>query len=67
MSGLGDAVYIASLEAEAKKLDEMGDRLQKIIVGSSAMSEELKTKLTQMVAQRQKDASDIRVLIGGCT
>ena len=63
MSGLGDAVYIASLEAEAIKLDEMGDRLQQIILASPNMGEEFKAKLTQIATQRQKDAGEIRMLI----
>jgi hypothetical protein len=63
MSGLGTALLIASLEAEAKKLDKMGDRLQRIILQSPNMSEEAKAKVTQMAAQRQKAASEIRILI----
>jgi hypothetical protein len=63
MSGFGDLVWIKSLEAEAKKLDEMGDRLQEVITHSPNMSDEVKSKLTRQVAQRQKDASEIRMLI----
>ena len=63
MSGLGNTMYIASLEAEASKLEEMGDRIQKIILASPNMGEEFKTKLTRIATQRQKDASEIRMLI----
>jgi hypothetical protein len=48
---------------DAKRLDEMGDGLQQLILRSPNMSEERKKRLTEEVARRQQDASDLRKLI----
>lgn len=63
MNGIGDAVAKAGLEAQVRKLDELSDGLQEIILKSSSMSEEQKAKLTEIVAQRQGDARVLRTMI----
>jgi predicted double-glycine peptidase len=63
MNGIGDAVAKAGLEAQVRKLDELSDGLQEIILKSSSMREEQKAKLTEIVAQRQGDARVLRTMI----
>ena len=54
---------ILSLGADAKRLDEIGDGLQQLILRSPNMSEERKKQLTKEVARRQQAASELRKLI----
>ncbi len=63
MSDSSKEEIIRILGADAKRLDEMGDGLQQLILRSPNMSDEQKKRLTEEVARRQQDASDLRKLI----